>query len=218
MSEKKFDVMHQSYGAMEKEYQTMLGATSVIGLLSFLLWLDPGMVTMYTEAGRLFQVFNASLVNYRRLLDNIDKIRQEVLWEYALVTAQIHTSDEDLHRAQRRSFFGLVELVGPREDSEMDNKSKGSKRRSYQDTTPALATVCNHCQVKRLGGVARCSFKSSKVLATDSRQPAKAVTGTQTPRRGSIERTRWHESSWEEEMETNLLLRVKFNQENYAYM
>lgn len=47
------------------------------------------------------------------------------------------------------------------------------------DTTPVAVITCAHCQVKLLGGVARCPFKSSKVLATESRQLAKAVTGTQ---------------------------------------
>lgn len=38
MSEKKFDIMYESFGAMEKEYCTMFRA-SVVGVLSFCLGL-----------------------------------------------------------------------------------------------------------------------------------------------------------------------------------
>lgn len=55
MLEKKFDVMYESFGAMEREYCTMFCA-SVICMLSFLPWLEPRMVTMYAEGGHVGQL------------------------------------------------------------------------------------------------------------------------------------------------------------------
>lgn len=152
---------------------------------------------MYAKAGRLYQVFNASLMNYRRLLDHINKIRWEVSWEYALVTINHFALKLHMIRNSSKRRFTLVlrTYILLQEGAAADwlsssvqgkilkwttkNRVANNGLSDAPDTAPAPTMVCDHCQVKHLGGVAWCPFKSSKVSATDSRRLAKAVTGTQ---------------------------------------
>ena len=84
MTEAKFNALHTSFLAMEKEYRSTFRST-IAGVLSHLPWLDNSMVEMYIDAGRLAQVFNSALSNYHQLMDFIEKVGRDISWAYAAV-------------------------------------------------------------------------------------------------------------------------------------